>query len=314
MRDEVIAALAYEEKLGGDTWQIEILGAWNFVELSQIKPFAFLQSLFDLRAAQPKGSVLSIVLKLGINSVYGKLAQAIGTMGKAPSSANPWYAAAITAGTRAQLLIAALQKPHEIVMLATDGIISQSPLQLECPAKKSLGTWEQSELSKGGLFVQSGVYSISDANGNFASKSRGFRPDNISSGETLSDYLISTVPPLWKTGSPALSFKYNFYQTLGSAIASEGSFAFIGMWGSGHRDLDLQKSGVKRVTDPRQGKRRASRLVASRPSQWNMTLMDENGGLAISAPSMPEWLDDDLANEAAFEAENLEIFTARFGD
>jgi hypothetical protein len=234
-------------------------------------------------------------------------------MGKAPASANPWYAAAITAGTRAQILRAALQAPDKIVMLATDGIISQTPLDLDCPSKKSLGTWEKGALSKGGLFVQSGVYAISDETGDYHSKSRGFRPDNIkSSDQTLAEYLIETIPPLWKIDAASLSFDYNFYQTLGSAIAGEDAYRFIGMWGKGTRELDLRKSGVKRVVRAASRKRRAVALVASFPADHNKFVLDEAGELCLSAPSMPEWLDLDLGEASREISEYEEIFAARF--
>jgi hypothetical protein len=75
-----------------------------------------------------------LVLKLAMNSIYGKLAQRIGgTLDKhgdlqPPTIANPWCAGATTAWCRAKVLDAATQKPHAIVNFATDGIISIEPL------------------------------------------------------------------------------------------------------------------------------------------------------------------------------------------
>ena len=314
MVEEVKAAFEYQEKLAGDSWQIEILEAWEFVVEETVKPFGFVPALFDFRASLPKSSILSIVIKLGINSVYGKLAQAVGTMGKAPRSANPWYAAAITAGTRATILRAALEAPDKIVMFATDGIISEQPLAaLYCPAKKTLGAWESGLLRKGGIFVQSGVYSISDEHGNYSAKSRGFRPDNIGSSDKLGDYLMETIPPLWKADAPKMEFTYSFYQTLGSAVASEDAFAFIGMWGDGTRELDQRTSGGKRLVIESTRRRRASKLVASEPDWRNAFMRDENGELCISAPAMPDWLNREFGEARREEVETMEIFAARFG-
>ena len=69
-----------------------------------------------------------IVIKLVINSIYGKLAQFIGDKGKVPATANPYYGAAITAYGRRRLVEATLVNPHALVFMATDGIVSDAPL------------------------------------------------------------------------------------------------------------------------------------------------------------------------------------------
>ena len=77
-------------------------------------PFAWVQDLFDERARLIKidpNDVTAIVMKLVLNSLYGKLAQYVGTAGRPPSYASPWMAAAITAGTQRMLMSAALTAP-----------------------------------------------------------------------------------------------------------------------------------------------------------------------------------------------------------
>ncbi len=90
-------------------------------------------------------------LKVGLNSIYGKLAQ--------HSGSHPLqcmvYAAAITAATRAALLRAAYSEGHNVVLLATDGILSTVPLNL--PIGNTLGTWE-TETYDSAWMLQSGVY------------------------------------------------------------------------------------------------------------------------------------------------------------
>ena len=70
---------------------------------------------------------MEIVIKLFINSIYGKLAQFVGEKGKVPKTANPYYAAAITAYGRRRLCEAALVDPHAVVFFATDGIVRHGP-------------------------------------------------------------------------------------------------------------------------------------------------------------------------------------------
>lgn len=97
---------------------------------------------------------LSKIIKLLINSVYGKCAQAIG------GSLNRWgefeaptyqchiWAAWMTGGTRAKVLDAALRAPEDVVSVATDGILTRRELTETADFKVTefdLGTWERAD-------------------------------------------------------------------------------------------------------------------------------------------------------------------------
>lgn len=143
--------------------EIRVTEALFFVPATDEKPFAFVQELFDLRAsivAEDEDDVRGVILKLALNSIYGKLAQSVGRKGNPPAFASPWMAAAITAGTRRKLIEAALTAPNSIVCFATDGIVSTTPLAVFVPPTKTLGHWEHKEAKHGGVFVQSGVYAV----------------------------------------------------------------------------------------------------------------------------------------------------------
>lgn len=87
------------------------------------KPFAFLPQVFDRRRQIGKESGEGKVLKLSMNSVYGKLAQTIG----GAQYANRAWAGMITSATRAQVLRLMLrhEKLENILMIATDGLFSR---------------------------------------------------------------------------------------------------------------------------------------------------------------------------------------------
>ena len=90
-------------------------------------------------------------MKLGLSSLYGKMAQRCGR--------GPYHdavsAGLITALTRARLLEALGQDPKAVVMLATDAVFSRRPLALNIG--KGLGQWECHEWPD--LFIaQPGVY------------------------------------------------------------------------------------------------------------------------------------------------------------
>lgn len=118
--------------------------------------------LFCRRLELGKGT-RGIVLKLALNSMYGKSAQHVGGGGRFRCMVR---AGLVTARTRGMLLEAVLRArdPWNILELATDSVLSREPLDLPPPinlgtrdaaakAKKSeLGAWEAKEW-EGGVFL-----------------------------------------------------------------------------------------------------------------------------------------------------------------
>lgn len=154
---EILAARALE-------WgRLEVLEAWVYSTPCTHRPFADVAKYYRRRVELGKDAA-GIVLKLAINSCYGKLAQSKGP--------NPKYqcwiwAGLVTSGTRAQLLTAmgCASKPSDIIAVATDGIYSKKRLDLPKPIDtgtfdlpKPLGGWEEKEYPEGMLFVKPGIY------------------------------------------------------------------------------------------------------------------------------------------------------------
>ncbi len=117
------------------------------------QPFAWVADTVARRLEyKAAGDPRNFPLKVGCNSIYGKVAQHSGT--------HPLqcivYAAAVTSGTRAALLRAAYPRRHNVILLATDGILSTVPLP-ELPLGATLGTWELAEYPSAWM-LQAGVY------------------------------------------------------------------------------------------------------------------------------------------------------------
>jgi hypothetical protein len=183
MRDDVLAAISWLErfvpgfprsaKKPVKITAFNIEEAWIFEPSLDgrvnERPFDFIRERFEERRRikdeserTGKYDIREKAIKLSLNSIYGKLAQSVGTQGKAPPIANPYYAAAITAHCRRRLMEAALLDPHAIVFFATDGIVSTRPLNGLARVRKKgdavdLGDWEYCEADSG-LFVLPGVY------------------------------------------------------------------------------------------------------------------------------------------------------------
>lgn len=116
------------------------------------KPFEWVEETAMRRMAYKAAKdERAFPLKVGLNSIYGKLAQHSGTH---PLQCMV-YAAAVTAGTRGALLQAVYPHGHDVLLMATDGILSTVPLDL--PIGTTMGTWEAEQYDDAWM-LQAGVY------------------------------------------------------------------------------------------------------------------------------------------------------------
>ena len=266
MRDELFGALQWVETFfpdakSRDRIYFAVREQWLFHPANDKKPFARVRDLYDLRRKTDKRDTLNKVIKLVINSIYGKMAQAVGgSNGKPPATACPYYAAAITANCRMRLMLAALHAPHDIVMFSTDGIISKAPLEglprvrdNDAGEKPDLGDWEMVRLL-GGFYLQSGLYLTFTPEGRIKSKTRGVSVREMLMTMTMEEFLIDGVLEQWRkpyvaediATHPRLEIRRREYVTIGSAVSSVQRFRELGRWGVTKRFIDVHNLGVKR--------------------------------------------------------------------
>jgi hypothetical protein len=144
---------------------VAVLGAWLYSTDCQCSPFSFLPAVYLERLRIGKDGP-GIVLKLGPNSVYGKLVQSVGL--------NPqfqcWvWGSNITSITRALLLqaLALAPDPSNVLMFATDSVWSDCIHTLPKPndtgtensyGKPPLGGWEVKDYLRGVFCARPGIY------------------------------------------------------------------------------------------------------------------------------------------------------------
>jgi hypothetical protein len=146
----------------GTYWSVELEAArkagtritytagWRYEKSCTCQPYDWIEHRYEQRRALGSAG-RGYPIKLGLNSLYGKLAQRIGN----PRYGNLVHAGLITAITRALLIGASAQAPDAIVMFATDALFSRKPLKL--PIGERLGEWEAAQHPR--LFVvQPGLY------------------------------------------------------------------------------------------------------------------------------------------------------------
>lgn len=108
------------------------------------------QRRLELKAANDPAQ---LAYKLGLNSLYGKTAQRIGT---ARYFSLAW-AGYITSATRAKLLRAVVGRTQHVIAFATDAVYFDSDPKI--PNSNILGEWSAKRWDRG-FFVQSGVYRL----------------------------------------------------------------------------------------------------------------------------------------------------------
>lgn len=189
-QDEIVIA---REHFGTDA--IPVFDGWIWEpDNCDCDPFGTIPDLYGLRKEYVKqGNGIERVIKLILNSLYGKTAQSIGwNISKSGEKIPPPFqcfiwAGLITSGCRAMILDAIMQKKADVVSIATDGILSRNPISLDAPNEKILGKWEASAVTDGYLF-QSGVYTYIDKKGKRKYATRGFSSREISAEELIGAY------------------------------------------------------------------------------------------------------------------------------
>lgn len=172
----------WEESKGRAFSSFRIVEAWIYEDDGSY-PFEWVAEMYDQRAQwKREGNPAEKALKLGLNSLYGKLAQRIGSKdNESPKWHQLEWAGAITATARGMLYEVMLNNWDSLIGVETDGIYATSPiLDLPNGTGNALGQWEVEEYS-GMLFLQNGVYWLRDSNGDWLPpKSRGIPQSHLS--------------------------------------------------------------------------------------------------------------------------------------
>lgn len=209
---------------------VQIEDSWTYVPLGNDQPFAFIERMFQYRKElKAKSHPGEKVLKLGLNAIYGKLAQGVGFQGKEPPFQSYYWAGRITSSTRARLFELGMKAPNELVMIATDGIFFTDPAPVFVTGK-ALGDLEQSVFSD--IFVaQPGVYAGTTENGEYVARSRGFFAKEIDFDVIRKGY--EDVGPTYVG-----EYESRRFVGLGSALA-RNDFAVWRTWAESERKLSL---------------------------------------------------------------------------
>lgn len=206
-----------EAQLALDLDGCTIHEAYEFHQECDHVPFEFVEPLYNKRAALKKaGDGAHVGLKLGLNSLYGKLAQQVGwgidndgNLRLPPYHCLEW-AGWITSHCRSQVYRATLSEPHHIIAFETDAVFSRKPLTL--PVGERLGEWESTDYSSL-TYLKSGMYFGTLADGTEVEKSRG-----INKGTLTREQVIAALEAEKRGEFPILEAEQTRFVGLGQAI------------------------------------------------------------------------------------------------
>lgn len=240
-----------------DEFYIEQVYTWY--DGGMPSPFAFVKGYYaerqKLKQAIKRGDAedargKSLVIKLGLNSIYGKLAQKIGynrETGQRPPFYNACYAGFVTASIRSQLFTTAFPYRHAVISMATDGIFSTERIPVQ--ESSQLGEWEVDSFD-GIVHVQSGVYWLLDGD-EWVEYSRGI--EKLRTQEGIQQR-VSYVLSAWKARKPHVSFMTRRLVGLRNSLISRELWPVRGYWRTEQRDIALFGGGIKRTDIPAYGK------------------------------------------------------------
>lgn len=273
---EVNSALRYDP----DGVTIQEGWVWRPWICDYAKPLSWVRDVFKQRlwykANHQEGA--SLALKLCLNSLYGSIAQARGgTLDKPPPTQQLLWAGAITAAIRAKLLDAAKSAEADICHMATDGIISLSPLKVDIG--EDLGQWEAKELHNV-MLVQYGVY--------FADEKSRYRGFSIPDDDVKK--FRSQIEDRWtgKGGYYELAVPQNYFVT--AALVAQGLAPYDDWctWQSRNERLDLWSDDAEfMVKRPKIGELHNFREMLSPSGERLWTANPETR--FDSAPHEPKW-------------------------
>lgn len=206
------------------------------------RPFAFVPEIYQQRLRfKQEHNAAQMILKLGMNSLYGKLAQTVGYNGKAPATQQIEWAGWITSSTRARLFDVAMQHPLSCLMFSTDGLFSTEPHTVEC--NDQLGGWSVDNHDEI-VIAQSGVYWYRDGN-KWTDKTRGYDKDN--QDDNKEPITRERVLNAYATGEWIVQGTSTRFITLGLALSSPQMWAQWRQWPTLTKDCLLLAHGTKRV-------------------------------------------------------------------
>jgi len=235
---EILAANEYVHKFGGT---LTIHETWEFREATNDRPFSFIKPLYQQRKKlKAAGDGSHVGIKLGLNSLYGKLAQQVGAK---QNSDGTWrippyhqleWAGYVTSKCRAAVLSLAMKDLRAVIAFETDAVFLSHKVRAN--EGSGLGQWEYEQFDNL-TYLQSGTY-FATKEGSEVAKTRGVDRDTLTREQVLS---------AMHAGQPTVESRLTRF--IGLGLALQGQFDKWRHWITAPKNLSLEAKG-KRIHIP----------------------------------------------------------------
>lgn len=219
--------------------EMEIIEAWAFRPYDENKPFGFIDRLYRMRKVlKAQGDGAHVGIKLGLNSLYGKLAQQVG----AEQRAGEWrippfhqieWAGFTTSFCRGRILRACLDDLDAVIAFETDAVFTSRPINV--PETGELGDFEGMEFDSL-TYVQSGMY-FGKSGGKAVEKTRGIDRGSLHEKEVLEALSIPAASERFVTA--------RLTRFVGAGIALSQSLDRWRRWETVTKRITLEPTGKR---------------------------------------------------------------------
>ena len=221
-------------------WGVEIIAARHAgfsVDVQKLlhwpdngeRPWQWVAQLFDHRKLlKAEGNSAEKAIKLGLNSLYGKMVQQKGWHPgeDIPKTHQLFWGGWVTAKTRAMIFEAMMYRPEAIIAVETDGLYSTEKLPLDLG--DGLGQWDFTEYEEF-TYLQSGMY-FGVKKGETISKYRG-----LDKGSLLREAVLNAYETDRKIQAPTTRFR-----TIGTSLVSDSRMTDWRQWITETKEIVLE--------------------------------------------------------------------------
>lgn len=215
---------------------VDVLECWEWKQVCDHRPYEWVDEVYaDRLRFKAAGNKAEYPLKLGMSSLYGKMAQQSGwaRTGKPPRyHCLPW-AGMVTAQTRSRLFEAGMQHPESVIAFCTDAIITLEEHDLDLG--NQLGQWTGRRFD-GVTIAQPGVYFLRYEGQEWASKFRGFDPGSLNR---------DAIVGCWLGDRTQFQAEVTRFVGAGSALRGAASWPKWRTWETTPRSLDITPTGKR---------------------------------------------------------------------
>lgn len=260
------------------------------------RPFSFIGPLYtERKRLKAAGDGAHVGIKLGLNSMYGKLAQQVGWRIDEETGAvimPPYHqiewAGYVTSRCRAAILeLAMTQDLRDVIAFETDAMFSRRVIA-GANLGSGLGEWEYVSF-RNMTYVQSGTYFADDAKGKPVDKTRGVDRGNLTRAQVLDAQ---------SKGLPTVPSQLTRFVGLGLALAQ--NFGNWTKWITSGKEISLTPKG-KRIHFPGN----CCYHRSAEKTEWHDTLPERSTPEDFCAKHAVEWEDAELRDDTGMALSEL---------